>query len=105
MSLRKRVTTGALVALPGLTAATAARAQGRGGGGGAPGGGMGRGGPGGMGGSSPMGIPTFPNARPNAGPPPSRDRGGQSSVSPMHGGLQLGPPGRWWDDKEHSPFE
>jgi Spy/CpxP family protein refolding chaperone len=30
-------------------------------------------------------------------PPPGRPDGFRS---PMRGGLQLGPPGRWWDDKE-----
>jgi Spy/CpxP family protein refolding chaperone len=47
---------------------------------------------------------------PNGGPPP---QGGQDNMhrppppgppdgprSTMRGGLQLGPPGRWWDDKE-----
>jgi Spy/CpxP family protein refolding chaperone len=31
------------------------------------------------------------------GPPP---RPGDGTRSTMRGGLQLGPPGRWWDDKE-----
>jgi Spy/CpxP family protein refolding chaperone len=30
-------------------------------------------------------------------PPPNGDQ--PSTVSSMRGGLQLGPPGRWWDDK------
>ena len=105
-SITRRLLVRAAVAL-GLLAAVAlparAFAQHRGGGGGAPGGGF----PGGMGGAMPggrgMGAEggmgnrgVFP--RPNAGPPPNvRDQGG--AVSTMRGGLQLGPPGRWWDDK------
>lgn len=54
------------------------------------GGGMSRG-P--FGGSSPM-----PGTR--SLPPPGSQPDGRSPVeSTMHGGLQLGPPGRWWDDK------
>lgn len=110
MPLRNRLILGALSALLGLTAASGARAQGHGGGGGggggAPGGmggmgggGMGRGGARGGLGGNPMGTPTFPNSRPNEGPPPVGGQGSQSTTSTMRPGLQLGPPGRWWDDK------
>lgn len=76
-----------------LSVPATARAQHRGGGGGFPGGGMG-----GMhgGAAGPMGRENFP--RPNAGPPPTAREGG-SAASTMRPGLQLGPPGRWWDDK------
>lgn len=57
-------------------------------------GGMHRGGMGmpmpGVGGS----VPSFPRGGPP--PPPS----GNAPISSMRGGLQLGPPGRWWDDKK-----
>ena len=33
---------------------------------------------------------------PNGGPPP---QSGQSNEGQMRAGLQVGPPGRWWDDK------
>jgi Spy/CpxP family protein refolding chaperone len=96
-SIARRLLLQAAVAL-GLLAAVAlprcALAQHHGGGGGFPGG---------MGGGRRMepggGIGdrgAFP--RPNGGPPPNvRDQG--STTSTMRGGLQLGPPGRWWDDK------
>ena len=94
----------ALGLLAALSAPKYALAQHRGGGG-APGGG---GFPGGMpGGGMPRGINpgggmrnggVFPH--PGAGPPPNvRDGARGASVSTMRGGLQLGPPGRWWDDK------
>ncbi len=38
-------------------------------------------------------------SHPNNAPPPSVSRDQGSTVSTMRGGLQLGPPGRWWDDK------
>lgn len=67
-------------------------AQGRGGRGGP--GGPGRGMPGG---GVPGGMPNgFPGNR--SGPPPPNSPSSQSS-STIRGGLQLGPPGRWWDDK------
>ena len=108
MSFQSRLIVSTLAALLSLGAAGTACAQGHGGGGGGGmgggglGGGMGRGaaGPGGMGGDrSPLGTPTFPNVRPDSGPPPAAGSGNQSTVSTMHPGLQLGPPGRWWDDK------
>jgi Spy/CpxP family protein refolding chaperone len=79
-----------------LSAGTLAHAQrgpggggGRPGGGGMPGGGM----PGGDRGS---GFPGPMGNRDTMHPPaPGRD----STSSTMRGGLQLGPPGRWWDDK------
>lgn len=92
----------ALVAV--LAVPRMASAQHRGGGG-APGGG---GFPGRMpGGGMPRGINpdggmgnggVFPH--PGGGPPPNvREGAGGGNVSTMRGGLQLGPPGRWWDDK------
>lgn len=91
--------TRALALLVLSAAGTVACAQ-RGGGGG---GGMGMPGGGGMG--SPhggMGLPMPGTERsipsfPRGGPPPS---GGNAPTSSMRGGLQLGPPGRWWDDKK-----
>ena len=83
-----------------------ALAQGRGGGGppGGGGGGM-NGGPGGPGGGGQNGgpgggqLPGNNGGGPGGAPPPPPGQGGQSSTSTMHGGLQLGPPGKWWDDK------
>jgi len=69
-----------------VASASLAAAQGGHGGGG----GMGRG-PFGGGGN----IPLSQNLR--SVPPPS-SRGDIGST--MRGGLQLGPPGRWWDDKQ-----
>src|SRR5208283_5359603 len=72
------------------------QAQGRGGGG-PSGGGPGGGGPGGGG----MGGPQFPGGGPGmggpgpVGGPPPQQRGPGAEGRP---GLQLGPPGRWWDD-------
>lgn len=80
---------------------SAALAQGGGGhGGGPPGGGGG----GNMGGGGSMGRSPFGgnsmgdtnNAR-TMPPPPV---GNAETTSTMRGGLQLGPPGRWWDDKK-----
>jgi Spy/CpxP family protein refolding chaperone len=48
------------------------------------------------------------NGQPGFGPPGDTSRGlpppnnapdQQATISTMRGGLQLGPPGRWWDDK------
>src|ERR1700760_3714857 len=93
-----------LLLLAGILAVSApALAQHPGGGGMGPGGG-GMGGPGGMG-NRPMGSGGV-GGRPmsgdygsmhRGGPPPNGDQ--PSTVSSMRGGLQLGPPGRWWDDK------
>jgi len=69
-----------------LVTGTVALAQGHGGG--APGGG----GPGG--GRAGFGGPAAANDRGGYPGGASGARGG-----PMRGGLQLGPPGRWWDDK------
>ncbi|HTV09504.1 MAG TPA: periplasmic heavy metal sensor [Candidatus Aquilonibacter sp.] len=60
-------------------------------GGGGPGGGFGGGMPGGMG--EGMG-----DRGGFARPSPDIDRGGPRG---MHGGLQVGPPFRWWDDKHY----
>ncbi len=71
------------------------------GGGGMGGGGMQRGGP-------PFGSSPFPNTSPMPGgihpnghgePPQPRSSTGSTNSS-MRGGLQLGPPGRFWDDKD-----
>lgn len=79
-----------LLAGPGVVAS----AQGHGGGPGGPGGGpgMGPGGPG-FGNVPPGGL--SPDSR--GGPPPGSGKG--DAISSMRGGLQLGPPGKWWDDK------
>ena len=37
--------------------------------------------------------------RNRGGPPPHGSPDSAGTVSSMRGGLQLGPPGRWWDDK------
>jgi len=86
-----------LVAIPTLHAQ-------RPGGGGAPaGGGMGPGG-----GAGPAGMPGG-NGSPRDGGSPEDPRNASSltttgnqqgnTTSTIHSGLQLGPPGRWWDDK------
>ena len=51
------------------------------------------------------GMPGTPTSMGNAGdiprggPPPGSAPDQRGTVSTMSGGLQLGPPGRWWDDK------
>ena len=79
-----------LLAVAMAATASLAVAQGGhgGGGGGAPGGG-------GMGRGTFGGGSMSENLRTTQPPPPSN--GDNSST--MRGGLQLGPPGRWWDDK------
>jgi Spy/CpxP family protein refolding chaperone len=88
------------------SASPALLAQGRGGGppgggqGGPPGGAGGQGsggqGPGGMGGQTPGG------AQPRVGlPGPAISRAGQGAGRPR-GGIAVGPPGRWWDDKSYT---
>jgi Spy/CpxP family protein refolding chaperone len=48
-----------------------------------------------FGGAGTMGGGAFPQAQnPRTGPPPASN----DIQSTMRGGLQLGPPGRWWDD-------
>jgi Spy/CpxP family protein refolding chaperone len=88
---------------------TASSAQGRGGGGppgGGPGGG-GMGGPGMGGGGGGMGGQRFPSNNPPGDPgfggrPPQQptqpNQGGEGQTQ-SRAGLQLGPPGRWWDDR------
>jgi Spy/CpxP family protein refolding chaperone len=71
--------------------------------GGGHGGGMGPG-PGGMGGGMPGGFAggnygPRDYGRMNGGPPPGNSPDSAGTMSGMRGGLQLGPPGRWWDDK------
>ena len=63
-------------------------ALGQGHGGGAPGGGGPGGGRAGFGGPAPNERGGYPG-----------DTSGARGGGPMRGGLQLGPPGRWWDDK------
>ena len=63
------------------------------------------GGHGGMGGGMPRGGgpagfgPGPGYGRMNSGPPPGNAPESAGTMSSMRGGLQLGPPGRWWDDK------
>ncbi len=71
-------------------------------GGGHGGGGMGGGMPGaagnrGFGGGGNYGAGIY--SRGNVGTSPNRAPDSAGTVSPLRGGLQLGPPGRWWDDK------
>jgi Spy/CpxP family protein refolding chaperone len=91
-----------------LGAGAGLQAQGRGPGGGGPGGGSPGGG--GMGGGSmpgPGGGPSYGQPRSNfptagsdgRGGPPRPGSGSNGTDSTMRGGLQLGPPGRWWDDR------
>ena len=83
----------------------AATAQHGRGGMGMPGGGMGErpmgmprnGGMGGLGNEGSMPLGNVPSGFPRGGPPAGNT--GASSSS-MRGGLQLGPPGRWWDDRK-----
>lgn len=97
-----------------LCAAAALRAQHGGGPGGPGGGGVGGGGMGGGGGMQRGGIPPFGGnsgsfPRPtmpggiNPGdrrePPRGPSSGPTADTGSMRGGLQLGPPGRFWDDK------
>jgi len=72
-------------------------------GGGPPGGGGGGGSMGGASGGamgrSPFGTSsTGDTNNPRTNPPPPGSSG--DATSTMRGGLQLGPPGRWWDDKK-----
>lgn len=84
------IVAGLLAISPGLHAQ-------HGGGGGHGGGGMGGpGGPGGMGSRDGGGGSNFDSSRPN-GP-----GNGSNSAGTQRNGLQLGPPGRWWDDKHFS---
>jgi Spy/CpxP family protein refolding chaperone len=72
--------------------------RGGGPGGGPPSGRMNGGAPGDMN-NGPGGMAPGPGNGPNNGPPPSGAPAERATVSTMPGGLQLGPPGRWWDDK------
>jgi hypothetical protein len=98
LTLSAKFSTFSLAAL--LLASGAAAQGGHGGGGhggGMPGGNMG----GGMGGGS-MRSPSADSIPHNSNtghsaPPPSTSSG---IASTNRGGLQLGPPGRWWDDKK-----
>ncbi len=83
----------------GCSLAPAARAQ-HGGGGMGGGGGRSGGMPGGGGFGFPGGAGDrsgFPSGKGGLSPGRSPDSAGTAST--MRGGLQLGPPGRWWDDK------
>lgn len=92
-----------------LSATISARSQGHGGGplgGGGGGGGLQNGGPrsggqnpNGSFGQGPGGFPGQGGDGRMGGPPPPGSPGGDGTTSTMRGGLQLGPPGRWWDDK------
>ncbi|MCU1322602.1 MAG: hypothetical protein JWM43_2251 [Acidobacteriaceae bacterium] len=80
-----------------LLAGANALAQGRGPGGGGPGGPGGGGPGGGPGFGQPSGFHgNIPNGRTGG---PLQSSGTKGTNSTMRGGLQLGPPGRWWDDK------
>jgi len=96
-AVRALLLAGCLLTLPGLPG----RAQRPGGGGPPPGAGMPGGGsmPAGSNvpGGSPGGMGVAGDAR-QSFPVNSASQPGATS-SPMRGGLQLGPPGRWWDDK------
>ena len=88
-----------------LLAGAVASGQGRGGGG-APGGGPpgGGGGGGGMGGGMPGGPgggsrPTFGSPPTSGGATPRSRYPGDSAGEVRGAASQLGPPGRWWDDK------
>lgn len=70
-----------------------------GGGGGMPGGGMRGGGFGFPNGPGGPGGPPGDYGRDHGGPPPGNSPEAGATASTMRGGLQLGPPGRWWDDK------
>ncbi|WP_263410844.1 periplasmic heavy metal sensor [Terriglobus tenax] len=94
MTFRLQLAACGLLAL--LFAASTALAQGPGG----PGGGMGGGGgrpPMGNGGGFGGNGSNFPDR--HNGPPPFSG-GSPGSVSTIRGGLQVGPPGRWWDNKK-----
>jgi len=81
-----------------LSAAMVSPALAQGRGGGPPPGGP----PPGGGGGGQIGGPPFGGSSPGAGQPPSPGPGsrtGQTAESPVRADLQLGPPGRWWDDK------
>jgi Spy/CpxP family protein refolding chaperone len=98
MTYLRLYTTALAIALAlACTAPALAQHGGPGGPGGGPGGmpgGGGMPGPGGM----PGGIGA-PNGMNIPGSPPPRGNGNDGTNSTMHGGLQLAPPGRWWDDK------
>jgi hypothetical protein len=81
---------GCLISVPGWTAL----AQ-RPGGGGAP---PGAGGPPGGGMPPSGGMPS--NTGVSGAPMPNTSRE-NNTMSTVHSGLQLGPPGRWWDDKHY----
>ncbi len=53
---------------------------------------------GGPGGPPPDGGPPFGGHGPGHPGGPPGPRSGDGTISTMRGGLQLGPPGRWWDD-------
>jgi len=76
-----------LVASAGLSALAQGKPPGGGGPGGPPPGGYGPGGPGG------------PSAPGGPGGPPSSSSKSASANNTAHGAVQIGPVGRWWDDK------
>jgi Spy/CpxP family protein refolding chaperone len=105
MTLSRHASARTLVALFGLAlaAASPSLAQGRGG---PPGGGPGGPGGGGMGGppmgGGGMGGPPIQNRggmEPGMGNIPNQQPRPQNQPSDGRAGLQLGPPGRWWDDR------
>jgi hypothetical protein len=93
-TFRLAISTAVVYVLVSLVAHSPAWAQGPRGGGPPPGG------PG----APDMPPPGGPGGRPGGGPgdqhaPPPPTGPGDSTQSTLRGGLQLGPPGRWWDDK------
>ena len=77
-----------------IAASSFAQGHGPGGGGPPPGGGPQYGNPG------PGGPPPGQGPGSRGGPPPPpRSSASDGTTSTMRGGLQLGPPGRWWDDR------
>lgn len=97
ISLRPKIRAVLLLAAGALLAAPAAMAQH----GGHPGGGGGMPGMGFPGGAGPGNSGVFGDRGgfPRATPPPRNPADATGTNSTMRGGLQIGPPGRWWDDK------
>lgn len=52
-----------------------------------------------MGGGMPNNGPGSPFPNPAGGPPPGNAPDSAGALSTMRGGLQLAPPGRWWNDR------
>lgn len=98
-SARWALPLGALLFFWAMLSAPHALAQHGGAGGGSHSGGISGGGAPGPGGAAFGGGAFGPNADNRGGPPPGNPPDSAGTVSTLRGGLQLGPPGRWWDDK------